>query len=130
VAGIIRIAQSIIATLSTLEQYGLAPLRRIVRQPGLGPAVLVSLALGVTVFGGVALIARNWPAPRPATLVAADEQWRYLLLCESCGYRIRTLEHPGHAAQAQDGLYRCQQCGALRAACYRRGSQTVPPDGW
>ena len=71
----------------------------------------------------------HWLDPPPPA-AKAEESWRYLLVCESCGYRLRSAEHPARTLPRQNGLLRCPKCGQFKAAWFRRGSQTVPPGGW
>lgn len=68
---------------------------------------------------------------RPALVTAADQEpWRYLIVCQACGHRARTLSHPARSLEQQNGLLRCPACGEFAMSWYRYGGQTLPPGGW
>lgn len=88
-----------------------------------GGAVLAVVLVGAGLFWACR------PAAGPGA-AAPEQQWRYLLVCEGCGYRTRMVEHPAHVLAKENGLLQCPKCGAYRAAWYRRGSLSLPPGGW
>jgi hypothetical protein len=126
----IQLLQRVAGVLNVLNERGCAAFLRIVRQPGLGPAGLVSLAICLALFGAGMGMTRNWGRTRPARLVEATDNWRYVLVCEACEHRAHTMEQPARSLPQQNGMYQCPQCGEFKATCYRRGSQSVPPGGW
>jgi hypothetical protein len=126
----IQLLQRVAGILNVLTERVGMPVLRFLRQRGLGPAGLVSLAICVALFGAGTGITRSWDRPRPRQLVETTDNWRYALVCESCGHKARPVEHPSRSLAQQNGMYQCPQCGEFKAACYRRGSQTVPPGGW
>ncbi|MFH1747614.1 MAG: hypothetical protein ABIG44_11280 [Planctomycetota bacterium] len=64
------------------------------------------------------------------TQIDQEEAWRYLLVCEDCGYRAHFSEHPTRTLKKKDGLLCCPECGLFKVSWYRRGSLTLPPGGW
>lgn len=95
-------------------------------------AFALALAACATALVGFGVAARGvWSAAAPPP--AATEPgtaWRYLIVCDACGYRARCAEHPARHYPQRRGLLRCPRCGEFRAAWYRRGSQNIPPGGW
>ncbi|MCK4340519.1 MAG: hypothetical protein KAY37_02200 [Phycisphaerae bacterium] len=84
--------------------------------------VVILLAVGLT---------WSWRSAGQAHGTADSEQaWRYLIVCEQCGYRQRTSEHPVHTLEQRAGRLRCPECNRFKAAWFRRGSLAMPPGGW
>ena len=87
-------------------------------------AVLCTALVGAGAYWGW----RSVAAPR--RVEQTEDAWRYLVVCQNCRYRERTVEHPGRKLRKQNGLLECPKCGQFKAAWYRRGSQALPPGGW
>jgi hypothetical protein len=97
-------------------------------------AWIAALAAAICVAGGGAVLYGGLSAGRAApgaqTARRGGDAWRYLVVCDRCQHRERTLEHPTRTLPQQDGLLRCPACGQFAANWYRRGSQALPPGGW
>jgi hypothetical protein len=126
----LQLVQRIAGILNVLYERFCAPCLRFVRRPGLGPLGLVTAAICLALFAAATGLTRNGAPPQPPKFVEATDNWRYVLVCESCGHHARTVDHPDRGLPQHNGMYQCPQCGQFKAACYRRGSQTVPPGGW
>jgi hypothetical protein len=97
--------------------------QRRVRATALG---IAALALLLT-----AAVVTLQPETATAPALAADgANWRYVVVCGSCGHRERLTEHPARHWEQRDGLLRCPACGEFRASWYRRGAMAAPPGGW
>jgi len=115
VHGLVNHARQVVSTLRAQKRLWI---------PG---AIAVALSVLVTGAGWY------WSATRASTAqgaLSAEEDWRYLVVCNDCGYRTQCVEHPTRKMIQQEGLLKCPQCGRFQAAWYRRGSQAVPPGGW
>ena len=91
-------------------------------------ATMIVVALLVT--GVICIWRPSGATTATAGAVDAEQAWRYLVVCQQCGHRERTLEHPARTLDKQNGLLRCPACGRFTAAWFRRGSQSLPPGGW
>ena len=91
-------------------------------------AALLATGVLVTLFGAVAYCTSG--ASQAAPVVDVDQAWRYLVVCEACGHRVRVLDHPARTWPREGSMLKCPACGEFKATWYRRGSQSVPPGGW
>jgi hypothetical protein len=95
---------------------------------------LLVFLIPLILLAPAAIVAGTWrhrEVVRAQVVTAEPEQaWRYLLVCGQCQHRERLTESPHRTWDKENGLFRCPQCAAFMADCYRRGSLTVPPGGW
>lgn len=94
----------------------------------LGLGLILGVALLGLVVSGAAEVLRG--PPREYSPEEIEAQWRYLVVCQRCGYRARQVTHPRGLLAERDGLLVCPECGEAKAWWYRRGSQAIPPGGW
>lgn len=94
---------------------------------------LLVFLIPLILLAPAAIFAGTWrhrEAVRAETITAEPEQaWRYVLVCGQCQHRERLSDSPHRTREKQDGLFRCPQCGAFMADCYRRTSLSLPPGG-
>jgi len=95
---------------------------------------LLVFLIPLILLAPAAIVAGTWrhrEALRAEIVTAEPEQvWRYLLVCGECQHRQRLSDSPHRTWEKKDGLFRCPQCEAFMADCYRRGSLSLPPGGW
>jgi hypothetical protein len=112
-----------------LERAGqLAALVRAQRRQRAAAIVAAAVLIVLLGIGSVALV--RWRAGHTPGAADIEHAWRYLVVCEHCGHRERTIENPAREWPKKKSRLKCPACGEFKAAWYRRGSQAVPPGGW